>query len=144
MAKLERFAKDSVDIDTADLKQPGSESVRRRGDLAKWIRVDGGLEVLRPLNADERDRALGFATGASRPAQADDSGNLEWQRMEASGNAFAVPVVAHVCRPFFEAVVQGSTPRTKGARLRLSTPAAALERLGAASTTPLVQVNSSR
>lgn len=90
------------------LRHKGSKSVLCRGDLAKWIHVHGGFDLLRPLCGAERDRALGFPTGAS--SLPDDEGSIFClDHMLATGNSFAVPIVQHVLAPWTSWVLGGRT-----------------------------------
>ena len=79
-------------------KKTGTAARSSRSDLCRWIHTEGGDKHFRPLNADERDLALGFPAGASRfPASHPrDKLGEEFGRCFLSGNAWAPPAAAHV------------------------------------------------
>ena len=79
-------------------KKAGTAVHSARSDLCKWIHAEGGYKYLRPLNADERDLAMGFPAGASRlPADYPrDKLGEEFGRCLLSGNAWAPPAASHV------------------------------------------------
>ena len=109
LAKVRGLIDSHVAIPTDDLKQKGSHSVRLRGELATMIHQEGLDRCLRPLNADERERALGLPGDAAR-LDHDCSQAWQWERMRASGNPFAPPVIAHVLGPFVRSVLKGDPP----------------------------------
>ena len=65
LKKIEGFV-EGMRSNDRDLRSRGSAVHSARSDLCKWIHADGGSKYLRPLNADERDLALGFPAGTSR------------------------------------------------------------------------------
>ena len=79
-------------------KKTGTAIHSSRSDLCKWIHAEGGDKYFRPLNAAERDLALGFLAGAFRlPADyPKDKLGEEFGRCLLSGNAWAPPAAAHV------------------------------------------------
>ena len=128
MQRVRDFLRTSVDIDTSLLKTPASAAVVARGALARWIHQEGGADSLRPLNGDERDRALGFPAGASK---ADANANDEWQRARAIGNAFSPSVVRRLLGPLFDSVAGGGAPVVRCSHLGRLSQSAALRQLGA-------------
>ena len=89
----------------------GSPSFNARASICRFIHVDGGGRLLRPLRGHERDLCLGFPSGASALAsdKADELG-LVWGQLEASGNAFSPFVVAHFLKPWVANLVRGKWP----------------------------------
>lgn len=113
LTQVSSWLRGSVNICTKDLRVPGSRGIAARASLAKWIHLEGGDRLLRPLNGGERDVALGFPRGASAlPSDASDQFVLA--QSQATGNAFSPPVVAHILRPLtavFNRSAQPSFPR---------------------------------
>jgi len=104
----------SVRIKHDDVRKPGSDSMRRRSDLVKWIHLTDKCAHLRPLNPDERDRSLGYPAGYSRPSAPPSGGPpLEWGRAALVGNAWAPPVTSHVLGPLGRAILAGVSPDSK-------------------------------
>lgn len=98
-----------------DIQVPGSDALQVMGPFVRWIHVEGGNRLVRPLNADERDRGSGFACGAS--ALPGDSllrdGN--WvERARATGNCFAPHIVAHLLGGIFGPASRGALPGSAG------------------------------
>ena len=58
--KATSMLRDSMAAKTDELRRPGSDAIKVRGGLAEWIHQQGGHGTIRPLNADERERSLGF------------------------------------------------------------------------------------
>ena len=126
---------------TQDLKELNGRSTKLRGELCDWIHSEGGIEFLRPLNGRERDRALGFPPDASALPGEEQELSLTWGRLEASGNTFAVSVVAHIVSPLAEAILKGGCPPLRPGFPSTRTAEEALRALGAASHQPLPQTN---
>ena len=127
--------------DTHDLKEVGGSSTKRRAELCDWIHLGGGIEHLRPLNGRERDLCLGFPPNASALPGEEQELTIHWGRLEASGNSFAVKIVAHLVRPLAEAILAGGRPPLLAGFPSTPDSATALQALGAASTKPLQQSN---
>ena len=129
----------SVDnIPSAALRKAGTPGQRARGSLVDWIHLEGGHRILRPLLHDERDRALGFPGDASSlPDDPIDPTGFSWGALEASGNTFAVPVIAFLLKPLADLLLHGTTFTPLAGRPRVTTPQAALQALGASSEDPL-------
>jgi hypothetical protein len=105
---LAALVKHCVRINTRDLRIKNSPCLLARGRLTAAIHVQGGDRFLRPLSRPERNRCLGFPSGASslldyETSDPDRLQNAEtwrwWKEMEMSGNAFAVPVISHILEP---------------------------------------------
>ena len=105
---IHSWIKSSINIDTNSIKEKGSPSQVARGLLCDWIHQQGGSRILRPLRAHERDLALGFPAGASSLADEDSSDGFGWPCQLATGNSFAVPVLAHVAQPVVDSVLSGN------------------------------------
>ena len=96
------------------LRVRNSEAVRLRGAVAQAIHVEGLSSCLRPLLANEVERALGYPAGASGP----DSGPLlddQWSRLAHLGNGFSIQVVSALLKPFAAGATQGVSPPVIGA-----------------------------
>ena len=82
----------------------GSGGPGPRSEVAEWIHQKGGARALRPLNAPERERALGLPVGSSSLLYHDQPPNCDgifnWDALSASGNTFAVPVFTHLFADF--------------------------------------------
>ena len=97
------------------LRTRGSPEVTARVALARWIHQQGGDRALRPLSGDERDRALGFPSGASSATEFADEldPGLEYRRWQVTGNAFSPVVIDQVMAPVFAAIAaDGPMPNT--------------------------------
>ena len=74
-----------------------------------WIHKHGGIEVLRPPDAYEREALLGLPPAASTAEgmqQAWRTIKMDWASLDATGNSWCLPAV----RPFFErllAIIEG-------------------------------------
>ena len=105
VATIRRWVKHSIDMaPSGDLRPPNlvHDAVVRRGQLAKWIHIDGGGELLRCLRVQEVERGMGFPVGSTAiPADAsrEDPDEAIWARHNVLGNAFAVDAIEHVLRP---------------------------------------------
>ena len=113
LAQVSSWLRRSVNVCTKNLRVPGSSSISARASLARWIHLEGGDRLLRPLNGGERDVSLGFPRGASA-LPSDASAQFVLDQTQATGNAFSPPVVAHVLRPLtavFNGSAQPSFPR---------------------------------
>ena len=108
LSQVSTWLRSSINICTKDLRSPDSQCIAARAALAKWIHLEGGDRLLRPLNGGERDVALGFPRGASA-LPSDESSQFVLHQTQATGNAFSPPVVAHVLRPL-TAVFNFSAP----------------------------------
>ena len=110
LKKIEGFV-EGMRSNDRDLRSRGSAVHSARSELCKWIHSDGGSKYLRPLNADERDLALGFPAGTSRlPAgHPKDKLGEEYGRCLLSGNAWAPPAAAHVLSHLSEHVLKNKT-----------------------------------
>lgn len=134
--QIRGLIKSGMRIPTHDLKKLGGKSIEQRGKVAAFIHQDGNSRWLRPVSATERDLCLGFPALASSLDDSSEHSALDWDRMEATGNAFAVPVVASLLRPLASHLLSGSAlPLHPGAPSCLNA-ASALELLGASSTQP--------
>jgi hypothetical protein len=94
---------------------------------------------VRPLSADERERALGFPPLSSSSlvsADVDTFSSNEFHRCAALGNAFSVTVLTVVASHLAE-ICQGAPPGLLPGAPEALTAAAALTSLGARSTVPL-------
>ena len=116
LATIKQWVSTHVNIKTSDLRDIKSSAGRKqrqlRGQLARWIHVEGGRKLLRPLDARERERVLGFPPLSSAlpddPTDVtSDDGHYVHHQMQATGNSFSVPVVAHVIRPWCSWVING-------------------------------------
>ena len=137
LTRIRSLVEQNMRISTADLKKIGGRAVKLRGVVADFIHKDGQARYLRPLSSTERDRALGFPAGASALEPATNESQLDWSCMEATGNSFAVPVLAHILKPIADFLLRGvPLPLHDGFPTTLS-PSAALAALGASSSTPL-------
>ena len=87
-------------------RTPKSDAVFTYSSLVTWIHRQGGDRVLRPLNGDERDRALSLPIAStSVPVKDGDSGcQDQWLRAEASGNALCPGMIEHLVAPALKAV----------------------------------------
>ena len=96
------------------VKQQGSAAHSSRADLCNWIHAGGGDKYLRPLNANERDVALGFPSGASRLPTGYPTNKLgeEFERCLLSGNAWSPPAAAHVLKHLSRHILEGSPLET--------------------------------
>jgi len=103
---LERTAK-HVLIATKDLRVSGSKACRLRGELVDWIHTQDGSSVVRPLSHLERDRLLGFPSGASS-LSSDPAELFNWGAVELTGNSFSVHSMAHILRPFAAWLTHGT------------------------------------
>ena len=132
LEQVRAFLTSAVRIHTSSLRDKGSTALRARGALATWIHQQGGRRALRPLLHHERDRALGFPEDASAlPDDVAAPDGFVWERLQASGNSFAVPVLAFLLRPFAEHVLHHA-PLTPGpGRPLCSTQQEALQALTA-------------
>ena len=126
-----------VHCNTSDLKTVGGAAVKLRGELAEWIHLKGGSAFLRPLNGRERDRCLGFPPFASALPGEEGEDSITWGRLEATGNSYAVAVVASLLRPLCKAILAGSVPKLLPGTPTVSSASAALQALGAVSSQPL-------
>ena len=104
---IHSWIKSSINIDTNSIREKGSPSQVARGLLCDWIHHQGGSRILRPLRAHEHDLALGFPSGASALAE-EDCGVFGWPCQLATGNSFAMPVLAHVAQPVVDSVLSGN------------------------------------
>mgnify|MGYP000131729184 FL=1 len=105
--------KDLVDscvrIKTQNIRVKGSPALLARVRLVEEIHLRGADSFLRPLNGRERDLCLGFPSGASSLPE-DSSEGFLWEPLEASGNAFAVPVLSHILGPVAKFLLQADSP----------------------------------
>ena len=101
----------AVDGSKKVLRIRGSPANKARIALARWIHTQGGDRALRPLSGDERDRALGFPTGASVAAAFVDDVDpgLEYRRWQVTGNAFSPVIIGQLLQPLFDAAMSGAT-----------------------------------
>ena len=106
---LEDLVVSCVRIKTTNIRVKGSPAILARIRLAEEIHVRGADQFLRPLNGRERDLSLGFPAGASSLPEDSTEGFL-WEPLEASGNAFVVPVIAHILQPLAKFLLQADSP----------------------------------
>ena len=104
--KVRAFISATAFANRKSLRRVGSPALRSRVAFARWIHCQGGDEVVRPLSGDERDRALGFPSGASFSQSwiEHQPVDIEFRRWEVTGNAFSPSVVAQLLQPLFQAV----------------------------------------
>ena len=123
-----------------NLRELGSAGNRARAELCKWIHLDGNSEYLRPLDADERDMAMGFPAGASSlpPSYTPSPSGIEFDRCCLTGNAWSPPAAAYILGPLAEHVLKKIPLKvtlglpefvSQEATLRLIQPGADLSRL---------------
>ena len=144
LEKIKELVARCCRCNTSDLKESGGRSVKLRGELCDWIHLKGGSEWLRPLNGRERDLALGFPSFASALPGEETESSITWGRLEASGNSFAVPVIAALVKPLATAILSGIAPPLLPGFPSTPTASAALAALGASSSTPLAKENRRR
>jgi len=110
LQKIRDFIKSAMRRSVSQLRDPASEVNQARTLLCRWIHQEGGSRWLRPLDSEERERALGFPTGASRPPQGAAPSSLgeEFDRCGLSGNAWSPPAAAHVLAPLADHILRGS------------------------------------
>ena len=117
LERLRGFLATSVRIDAKKSRVPGSSALEARAALVRWIHLEDGHLVVRPLNADERDRSLGFPVGHSRPdhppPQEPGQLPLELARCALTGNAWSPPVGAHVLEPLSRAIRECEAPPSR-------------------------------
>jgi hypothetical protein len=104
--KLTKIVKEGVRIRTNHIRESGSKSQIARGKVSDFIHQHGGDQFLRPLSGPERDRCLGFPSGASC-LPSDGLGDASWGPHESTGNAFAVPVLSHILQPVAAFILTG-------------------------------------
>ena len=109
LAQVSTWLRRSINICTQQLRSPGSSCIAARAALAKWIHLEGGDRVLRPLNGSERDATIGFPRGASA-LPTDPQSPFVLEQTQATGNAFSPPVVAHILRPLTRVFNLSSRP----------------------------------
>ena len=105
LEELKSYVESSVRINTKDVEKAGSAAMQARARLAEWIHKEQGSAILRPLSGWERDVALGFPRGASS-LPGEESSGFVFGQLSATGNSFAVPVLAHILRPIARALLQ--------------------------------------
>ena len=90
-------------------KDANSTGNAGRVELCRWIHEEGNSKFLRPLDADERDLALGFPAGASSPppSHKPSEHGAEFDRCCLSGNAWSPPAAAHVLTPLARHILDG-------------------------------------
>ena len=140
LEKIRDLVRRCVRCNTSDLKTLGGGAVKLRGELAEWIHLQGGDKWLRPLNGRERDRCLGFPDFASALPGEEDESSITWGRLEATGNSYAVDVVAALLLPLCQAILQGEVPKLLPGFPSVSSASEALRALGASSSQPLPNV----
>ena len=101
----------SVRISTRDIRLPNSAAIKARASLVHWIHQEEGHRLLRPLNGGERDRLLGFDSGASSLPE-DPNYFYVLGQHQSSGNSFSVHVVSHVLQPWANWVINSGVPPT--------------------------------
>ena len=96
----------------AELRTPKSDAVARYSSLVLWIHKQGGERILRPLNGDERERALGLPVGSTSVPACDGDGGCQdpWLRAEASGNALCPAIIQQLASPAFKALAKAGPP----------------------------------
>ena len=113
LARIDRLLAESIRLPSRivskDLYVKDSEAVRLRSQTPIEIHTKGLDAVLRPLSADEVEKALGYPPGASDAPDSDD-----WQRLRHLGNGFSVQVVAALLEPFTQAVLSNKAPAIIG------------------------------
>ena len=140
LEKIRDFVRKTIRMKDPNLREPGSAGNRARAELCKWIHMDGNSKYLRPLDADERDAAMGFPAGASSlPSSYTPSpSGVEFDRCCLTGNAWSPPAAAHILGPLADHVLK-NTPlnvslglpefSSREATLKLIQPGADLSRL---------------
>jgi len=121
-------------VDIKYVRELGSPSIRARGELARWIHTEGGHSLLRPPHGRERERAMGYPVGSSAlPSDPSDvtsqEGHFVLPQFQATGNAFAVNVVAHVLKPYCAHLVNGSPLNLQSGHPKVESKEAALSAL---------------
>ena len=143
LAKIKDLTRRCARCDTRDLKTVGGSAVKLRGELCDYVH-SSGLRWVRPLNGRERDLCLGFPPDASALPGEEPESSINWGRLEATGNSYAVSVVADLLRPLAEAILSSSVPPLRPGFPSTMTAADALAALGASSAEPLQGSNSRR
>jgi hypothetical protein len=106
---LKELVSQCVRIKTKDLRDPNASCVKARIRLVEEIHLRGADRFLRPLTGPERDLCLGFPAGASSlPTDAKDG--FVWEPLQATGNAFAVPIIAHILQPIARFLLREDCP----------------------------------
>ena len=114
LEQVRSFLDSAIRVHTTGLRDRASPALRARGALATWIHQQGGHRALRPLLHHERDKALGFPHDASAlPDDVATHDGFVWDRLQASGNSFAVPVLMFLLKPFADHLLH-ETPLTPG------------------------------
>ena len=128
-----QFAIPHLKLQGGDCRDPHSALFKSRAALCRWIHLEGGGEVLRPLRGHERDLCLGFPSGASATkADEFDEHGLSWGQMEASGNAFSPFVVSHFLKDWVSKLVLRKWPINGSIRISARGREAILDSLGGA------------
>jgi hypothetical protein len=114
LEQVRSFLDSAIRVHTTGLRDRASPALRARGALATWIHQQGGHRALRPLLHHERDKVLGFPHDASAlPDDVATPDGFVWDRLQASGNSFAVPVLVFLLKPFADHLLH-ETPLTPG------------------------------
>lgn len=81
-------------------------SMENRGKLIRWIHVEGGSEILRPLCGTERLRALGFPDSPDPPPA--PFSDRDWELIDDTGNCFPLPAIKQILKPIVNYLNQGT------------------------------------
>jgi site-specific DNA-cytosine methylase len=138
--KIRDFVHGTIRMKDPNLRELGSTGNRARAELCRWIHQDGNSKYLRPLDADERDRAMGFPAGASSfPSSYTSSpSGIEFDRCCLTGNAWSPPAAAHILGPLAKHILEKAPLKvtlglpefvSREATLELIQPGADLSRL---------------
>ena len=95
-----------VDQASGDPRIQSSPAFKHRKDLCEFIHLHGGIDRIRPLHGHERDLSLGFPASASDIPLTKKQNQTAWNRLQASGNTFAIPCLRKALHPYVEAIKQ--------------------------------------
>ena len=108
LGQIRRFVYDTIRMKDPNLRESGSAGNKARSELCRWIHGGGNSRYFRPLDADERDLALGFPSGASSlPSSYTPSpSGIEFDRCGLTGNAWSPPAAAHILGPLADHILR--------------------------------------
>ena len=98
LEKIRRFIHETIRMKDPNFRESGSAGNKARAEFCRWIHGEGNSRYFRPLDADERDLAPGFPSGASPPPSSytPSPSGIESDRCGLSGNAWSPPAAAHI------------------------------------------------
>ena len=126
---------------TIRMKDPNLRESGPAGNMAwVWIHAEGNSKYLRPLDAGERDLALGFPSGSSSPPSSytPSPSGIEFDKCGLSGKAWSPLAAAHILGPLAEHILKKAPLQvtlgflaftSREATLRMILPGADLSRL---------------